>query len=547
MQKIIACITQQHDIRLVFLAGVVCLLACLTAFNLIARSRGTSSPRERWLWITGAAIVAGCGVWATHFVAMLAYRPGLPLGYDVGLTIVSVVIAVAIIGLGCAIGLAGAGWAALGGGIAGAGIGAMHYAGMAALRIAAEVAYDPIAVALSVAIGVVLGACAFYVRENRLDLRGGVYAALVFALAIVSLHFTGMSAVTLTPDVELSILHQVTSPEWLAVAVAAVTLMIIILSFAGSVIDQHLAERNEHEAARLRAHVIALEMARQEHETTGASLRDALDRADAGNRAKSQFLATMSHELRTPLNAVIGFADLIATELHGPIGDPRYREYLTCIRDSGAHLLALISDVLDFAKIDAGKLTLAEDEISIPELFAEARRMVEPTASEAGLTLREELPQSELPHLRADHRRVKQVLLNLLSNAIKFTPAPGVVSISARGSGRDLVIAVFDTGIGMAQADVPRALEPFGQIDNSFVRTYQGTGLGLSLSKQLMELHDGSLGIESMPGRGTLVTLTFPAERVMWPEASESGQSNGSAEPREAERLTAAMPESQAA
>jgi signal transduction histidine kinase len=266
---------------------------------------------------------------------------------------------------------------------------------------------------------------------------------------------------------------------------------------------------------RLRRHVAELEEVKLELEATGADLKNALDSAAASNRAKSQFLATMSHELRTPLNSVIGFAELLGIELHGPMGDPRYRDYATSIRDSGSHLLALINDVLDFAKIDAGRLELADDEIDIPELFEASLRMVKSAADEAGLVLHQAFAEAELPRLRGDHRRLKQILLNLLSNAIKFTPGPGAVTITARQLGSTVVMSVADTGIGIAADDLAQALEPFGQIDNRLARAYEGTGLGLPLSKQLMELHGGSLRLDSEPGVGTTVTLTFPAERLV--------------------------------
>ncbi len=515
MPKVFACISQQHDIRLVVLAGVLCVLACVTAFNLMARSDGARSGRDRGLWVAGAAVVSGGGVWATHFVAMLAYRPGMPLGYNLNLTVLSIVIAVAIIWLGCAISAADGRWAALGGAVAGAGIGAMHYTGMAALHAQADISFDMATVAVSLGLGVAFGGCAFYLRQRWHHLRGRICAAAVFAFAILALHFTGMSAVTLTPDPALPVPDLVTSPQWLAIAVAAVTLMIVVLSLAGSIFDERLAERNVQEAARLRRNVLELEATRQQLEATGASLRCALEQASASNLAKSQFLATMSHELRTPLNAIIGFSELIAMKLHGPLGDERYGEYVTNIYDSGRHLLALVNDVLDCARIDAAGLPLADDEIDIPELLTDALRIARGSSANSGVELYEGEPCPGLPHLRADRRRIKQVLLNLLSNAIKFTPRPGVVTLAARCSGSGLVITVSDTGIGIDPADLGKAMEPFGQIDSRLARTHAGTGLGLPLSKQLMELHGGSLVIDSEPGRGTIVILTFPAERLL--------------------------------
>jgi signal transduction histidine kinase len=515
MTRVVAHITQAHDIRLVILAGVVCLLACVTAFDLIARGEGAHSRRDRLLWVAGAAAVSGCGVWATHFVAMLAYRPGVPLGYDLDATVLSVALAVTIIWLGCMVALAGGRWAAVGGGLAGAGIGAMHYTGMAAMRAQAAISFDLPTVAVSLVLGVGLGAVAFALRERWPGRRHRAGAAAVFALAIVALHFTAMSAVTLAPDSGLPAADQVPSPEWVAVAVAAVTLMIVALSLAGSTLDERLAERTAQEAERLRQHVGELEATKRELEATGAELRDALEQAAASSLAKSQFLTTMSHELRTPLNAVIGFSELLGMEIHGPLGDERYRDFVSSIHQSGAHLLALINDVLDFAKIDAARLPLADDDIEIAELLSGALRIARGSAVNSGVELCEGPLASDLPHLRADRRRVKQILLNLLSNAVKFTPGPGTVTLAAQRRGAELVITVSDTGIGIAAADLGKALEPFGQIDNRFARSYPGTGLGLPLSKQLMELHGGTLVIDSEPGSGTVVTLTFPAERLV--------------------------------
>jgi signal transduction histidine kinase len=239
----------------------------------------------------------------------------------------------------------------------------------------------------------------------------------------------------------------------------------------------------------------------------------------------------MSHELRTPLNAVIGFAELLKTELYGPLGDERYRDYACDIYASARHLLELINDVLDYAKIDAGRLTLDDKDIEVPEIIDSVLRMIGGTAGEAGLTLRED-HQPGL-RLRGDRRRIKQILLNLLSNAIKFTPKGGNITVTAGRSGPEIIISVIDTGIGIAAADIPLALEPFGQIDNGLDRSYEGTGLGLPLCKQLMQVHGGTLHIDSTVGIGTAVTITFPAERVI-----ASGIEDGAARMRLRAELT---------
>jgi signal transduction histidine kinase len=205
---------------------------------------------------------------------------------------------------------------------------------------------------------------------------------------------------------------------------------------------------------------------------------------------------------------------MLVGEIFGPLGDARYRDYARTIRHSGTHLLDLINDVLDFSKIEAGRLELADDMIDVNAAIDEALRMVENQAASGKVNLAARI-DGELPLVTADARRVRQVLLNLLSNAVKFTPPAGEVVVSASADPGGLAIAVADTGIGMAPDDIPKALERFGQIDTRLARKYEGTGLGLPLSLRLMELHGGTLAIDSALGRGTTVTVTFPATRVV--------------------------------
>ena len=236
--------------------------------------------------------------------------------------------------------------------------------------------------------------------------------------------------------------------------------------------------------------------------------------AESSNRAKSQFLANMSHELRTPLNAVIGFAEMMSAETFGPLGSPRYQEYADAIRGSGAHLLALINDILDLSRLDAGQSDLIDEELDVEEIAETVLTMVAGQAKAANIQVSHDI-EPDLPLLRADRRRVKQVLINLLANAVKFTPAGGKVSLRAaltRDGG--LKLAVADTGIGIAKEDIPKALERFGQVDSKLSRRYEGAGLGLPLAKQLMELHGGALVLESELNIGTTVSVTFPRERL---------------------------------
>jgi two-component system cell cycle sensor histidine kinase PleC len=244
-------------------------------------------------------------------------------------------------------------------------------------------------------------------------------------------------------------------------------------------------------------------------------LRGALASAQRANETKSNFLALMSHELRTPLNAIIGFSEVLSTELFGPHGVARYLEYSKDIHGAGNHLLALINDILDLSKSEAGKMEIYPEEISVEKLFADCKRLIAGRAASQNLNLQSEINGEDV-RLFVDRLRMKQILLNLLSNAVKFTPAGGWVMLSAtvRGDG-GICIAVGDTGIGMAPESIPLALEPFRQIDSPMSRTVEGTGLGLSLVKTLVEQHGGTIEIESAINQGTTVRVNLPASAVV--------------------------------
>jgi signal transduction histidine kinase len=242
-----------------------------------------------------------------------------------------------------------------------------------------------------------------------------------------------------------------------------------------------------------------------------SELRAARDLAEGASQAKSQFLANMSHELRTPLNAIIGFSEVISAALFGPL-DARYRDYAQDIHGSGHHLLRIINDLLDLSKVEAGRLELRESPVPIALIFETCRRMVDDRAAVAGVSL--DFQPTDLA-VSGDELRLEQVLLNLVSNAVKFTPTGGHVAVSAMlALSGEVVISVADSGIGMAPEDIPRALQPFGQIDNSLARPHGGTGLGLPLAQRLIELHGGTLTIDSELGKGTTVTVVLPVERT---------------------------------
>ncbi len=243
------------------------------------------------------------------------------------------------------------------------------------------------------------------------------------------------------------------------------------------------------------------------------ALQQALVQAEEANRAKSQFLATMSHELRTPLNAIMGFSELMKGQFMGPIGTPVYAEYAADIYDSGSHLLALVNDLLDLARLEAGGREIVEEPVLVGQVVDLVLRTLAPIAERAEITVQGTVP-ADLPAFQADPRALRQMLTNLLSNAVKYTPAGGRAWIVARLRSEDLCIEIGDTGVGMPAADIATALQPFGRLHTEGMDR-AGTGLGLPIVKSLVELHDGEMEIESEPGVGTVVRLIFPKLRIL--------------------------------
>jgi len=231
--------------------------------------------------------------------------------------------------------------------------------------------------------------------------------------------------------------------------------------------------------------------------------------AEAGNRAKNDFLANMSHELRTPLNAIIGFADVMAKGIFGPLGSSRYTDYSRDIGSSALHLLAIIDDILDLAKIEETKLQIEYEFFELATVVDETLVLMTPEAARAGVTLSARITPT-LPPMYADRRRVKQCLANTISNAVKFSAKGTQVSVRAHATPTSTVIEVEDRGIGMSQEEIEIALTRFGQVEEALTKSRKGTGLGLPLTKEFVEIHGGSLQIESQKGQGTIVRLIFP-------------------------------------
>lgn len=240
--------------------------------------------------------------------------------------------------------------------------------------------------------------------------------------------------------------------------------------------------------------------------------------AERASEAKTEFLAHMSHELLTPLNAIIGFSETMKQKIFGPIGSAKYEGYIHDIGASGHHLFDLIKDMLDISAIEANKMGLHETNIDIATLVGESVRYVQNRADLKGVTIQTAV-DVDPDMIFADERRMKQILINLLTNAVKFTPSQGTVTLQAQTmplddpNGGGLAFSIIDNGIGMSEADIAKALEHFGQVRRGEVSEHEGVGLGLTLTRELTELHGGTFAIASVPNEGTTVTVSFPRER----------------------------------
>ncbi|MCS0582277.1 ATP-binding protein [Massilia pinisoli] len=503
-------LTGFYETPLVLVSILVAIVASYSALSLAGRVT-EAAGRSRFAWILGGAIAMGSGIWAMHFVGMLAFRLPIPIAFDIPITLVSLVLPICASGLAlwqvsrANLGPVRLGVSAL---IMGIGINAMHYTGMAAMRMQPGIVYDPLLFALSVLIAVGASALALWIafrlRRSTPDvLLPRVGAAVVMGFAIVGMHYTGMAAANFPADSVCMAAREGVQRDGLASLIVLATFCVLGLALIASVFDARL-EAN--------ARILAMSQATAaERQQLLERERIARDQAERLSALKDEFLATLSHELRTPLNAMLGWAGMLQ---RGVKDEATFKRGLETIERNARAQGQLIDDLLDMSRIIAGTVRLDVQTVDPARIVEAAVGTVHPAAAAKTIALRTDLGRhaGALPlEVRADPGRLQQVLWNLLANAVKFTPPGGSVQVQLGRDGGDAVIRVIDSGIGIAPDFLPYVFDRFRQQDASISRQHGGLGLGLSIAKQLVELHGGTIAVHSAgPHTGTTFTVRLP-------------------------------------
>jgi signal transduction histidine kinase/ActR/RegA family two-component response regulator len=495
-----------YEPTLVVVSILVAVYASYTALSLAERVRH-SHGRATWWWMAGGAFAMGSGIWAMHFIGMQAFRLPFPVGYDTAITFVSWLLPV----LASLLALSQisrpapqATHFAISAVLMGLGINAMHYTGMAAMRMRPGIDYDPLLFGISVliAIGASAGALwlAFHLRHRMQHGKlTQVAAAIVMGGAIAGMHYTGMEAAHFAPGSICLEANIGITQDMLAGVVTVTALLLLTIATLVAVYDSRLEDRSRILAASLAtsAERQALYLIEQKARVEAERLSD----------MKDEFLSTLSHELRTPLNAMLGWAQLL---MDGGKDEKMLQRGLQTIERNARAQSQLIEDMLDMSRLIAGKVRIEVDRTWPSDFIAAAVETVRPAALAKNVRL-DMLIESHAGPLAADAGRLQQVMTNLLSNAIKFTPAGGAVRVSSKRMRDAIVIDVVDTGIGIAPEFLPHVFDRFRQADASSTRRHGGLGLGLSIAQQLVELQGGQLAAASAgAGEGATFTLTMP-------------------------------------
>lgn len=502
MITVLSCITVQHDIGLVLLAGTLCAFGMWVTARLYQYGKSRPSNRATpWHMLTAAT--AGVSIWCTHFVAMLGYRPDVPVDFDLSLTLISLLIAIA----GSAFGLmfsvlwGGRTGPILGGAVLGLAISAMHYAGMIAYRVQGIVDWNIPFLIASIILAIFFSAAALHLGQKG-GRSGELQMAGLLTTGIVCLHFTGMAAFEVSP---LLISGDFVNPEalrMLAVAVAATAVFIVIGGFFSYAVE-----------SRLRLESIK-------------ELTAARNAAEDASRAKSEFMSVLSHELRTPLTVILGYASMLSSmkEMQARAAKKEGKDspsqpdlaaaqaeiFGDKITHSAKHLLTMINEILDYTGIELNDAKLSRTVFPLRTLLEDVQKQFAAQAEEKGMTL--SVACDDIDAL-ADRQRFFQILDNITSNAITFSKGS---KIELRGlkQAEGYVIEIEDDGCGIDSSEFDTIFEAFKQIETADHRAVGGTGLGLAICRKLSQAHGGDIRVASTLGKGTIFTVSLPASAM---------------------------------
>ena len=504
-----------YDLGLVLTSLAIAILAAFVALSISGRIVAATTQRARWAWASAGALSMGGGIWSMHFIGMLAFSLPCGIAYDPLGTILSMI--PGVIASGIALGAISKSSTepdlkrlSVSAVLMGAGIGAMHYSGMAAMLPEALLRYDPRLVAVSIVVAIALAYISLSIRfqfrrsnsPNSSGVAATVVAASVMGCAVAGMHYTAMQAAIFFPLPDAPASSMALSPTLLALLITLFTILIatgtLVATFAG---------RQNELALNLTAEVT-------QRKRTEEDLVRAREQAEDANRAKSQFLATMSHEIRTPMNGVLGMANLLSsTPLNG-----HQRRLVENLLRSGKALLATINDVLDFSKIEAGRFDLFEVDFDLREVLAEVTDLFSEPCASKGLEFVYFIAEDVPAQLRGDPVRLRQVLINLVGNSIKFTERGEIlVEVALQESDADhfvLAISVEDSGIGIAAGQLSQVFESFYQADHAAIRLRGGSGLGLTITRHFVEMMGGKIAVESELGRGSRFRFTVRLGRA---------------------------------
>ncbi len=535
-----------YDSTMVTLSIAIGVLGSYAAFALAEQTRA-SLTRNEWLsWLAGGGIVLGGAIWTLHFVGMLAWHVPIPIQYDFLTTLLSALPAIAAGSIMLAvISVKNPSTSAIVGGgvLMGLGIGTMHYAGMNAIIVETLIYYDPFYFLASVGAAVSLSILALFVKSAVVNAEGAPYrvvrifgASVLMGAAIAVTHYTGMAAaICISPQ---GVALGESNTVFLAVAVSLASTVLLLFAILAGQLGKRLRSipRLKQEIERRRVAERALEASREalavshfelenrveqrtrelllevkERELAEQKLLEALREVQQANEMKSRFLSHVSHELRTPLNGIIGYLEYLSSGAYRTMEVEKVEEIFSDILGASNHLLSLIEDVLDLARIEAGKQEVHPEELRVEDAVQASVSLVAPDLENKCISLRVKHDDPDAV-VKCDAKHLRQILINVTANAIKYTSPNSVIEVYSKNSGVDgIEISVTDNGQGIPASELPLVFKEFERSEGAMVSTNEGAGLGLPLSLRLTEINGGTLILESEEGKGTKVTVILPS------------------------------------